>query len=73
MEDTLAPRQLARRDQRAPVGGGQPARAPCCGGVSARRAGGGRGEGAEHLLLPRARRGGLQQNVAFSSKMEEGG
>lgn len=72
MEGSPAPRQLEHGDRTAPVGGGQPARAPCCGGVSARRAGGGRGEGAEHLPLPRARRGGLQQNAASSSKMEEG-
>lgn len=72
MEGSPAPRQLEHGDRTAPVGGGQPARAPCCGGVSARRAGGGRGEGAEHLPLPRARHGGLQQNAASSSKIEEG-
>lgn len=33
-------------------GGGRAARAPCCGGASARRAGGERGEGAAHLHAP---------------------
>ena len=47
----MAPRQLVHGDRPAPVGGGA-SQAPCCGGASARRAGGERGEGAEHLPGP---------------------